>query len=458
MKRLKHGKVKSNPWKFVVALIATIFICSLLILFIEISQQKDDINVTNNIEIVRDTSKESIIESVKQHVSSPQNLRSQEKPNIQQNLRRGVPMDEEKTELHKSSIDLSSLKPSLGVNTTLLIICSKRPDYLEKTLSYVVQYHPGDGLPILISEDGKDPGVLRVIDEARTRLNNKFPNSELTHISHPGYNKRYENGYFKLSAHFKWALQQTFQSIYTKRVIILEEDLQISPDFFHFFAATKDLLDRDATLLAVSAWNDNGLHSLVKDPRQLYRSDFFPGLGWMLPRRVYEELIGKWPRAYWDDWLREPNQRMGRHTIRPEVCRTFHFGTHGVSNAQYSEYLNSIHLNDVLVDFTEQDLSYLEPDAWDRQYLGEVRAAELVTPDQFSKVIQRLKQGDINGGPGVKVLYHGLEGGRRSFPAVAHWAGAMDNIKAGVPRTAYKGIVSVWKEGVKLHLVPDNFR
>ena len=35
-------------------------------------------------------------------------------------------------------------------------------------------------------------------------------------------------------------------------------------------------------------------------------------------------------------------------------------------------------------------------------------------------------------------------------------AGIMDNIKANVPRTAYHGIVTVWKEGTKLHIVPDD--
>ncbi|CAN0431060.1 unnamed protein product, partial [Ectocarpus sp. 13 AM-2016] len=32
------------------------------------------------------------------------------------------------------------------------------------------------------------------------------------------------------------------------------------------------------------------------------------------------------PEAYWDDWLRDPRRRKGRQFIRPEVCRTFHFG------------------------------------------------------------------------------------------------------------------------------------
>lgn len=30
----------------------------------------------------------------------------------------------------------------------------------------------------------------------------------------------------------------------------------------------------------------------------LYRSDFFPGLGWMLTRTTWDELSPKWPKAY----------------------------------------------------------------------------------------------------------------------------------------------------------------
>ena len=42
------------------------------------------------------------------------------------------------------------------------------------------------------------------------------------------------------------------------------------------------------SFLAISAWNDNGLRNLVQDPKALYRSDFFPGLGWMLNKSVWE--------------------------------------------------------------------------------------------------------------------------------------------------------------------------
>ena len=39
---------------------------------------------------------------------------------------------------------------------------------------------------------------------------------------------------------------------------------------------------------------------------QVVRSDFFPGLGWMMNRQLWEELGSRWPTGYWDDWIREP--------------------------------------------------------------------------------------------------------------------------------------------------------
>jgi hypothetical protein len=57
----------------------------------------------------------------------------------------------------------------------------------------------------------------------------------------------------------------------------------------------------------------------VNDATAVLRSSFFPGLGWMVGRRVWEELGPLWPDAYWDDWLREPARQKGREILRPEV-------------------------------------------------------------------------------------------------------------------------------------------
>jgi alpha-1,3-mannosyl-glycoprotein beta-1,2-N-acetylglucosaminyltransferase len=329
-----------------------------------------------------------------------------------------------------------------------------------------LQFHPRASVPIVISQDGDNGEVNRVIEEAEKQFKALSTGSSITleHVHHRAdRNIRYENGYFKLADHFKFALNYVFheRSLPAQRVIILEEDLQIAPDFFEYFAATKDLLDNDPTLLAVSAWNDNGFKTLVEDNRVIYRSDFFPGLGWMMTRKLWDELSVKWPRAYWDDWLREPKQRQNRHILRPEVCRTLHFGIHGVSNAQYSEYLESIRLNEEYIKFTEMDLSYLSSEQrWDDFYLDhQVRTAKLMSFGQLRNLLESGTRGSAN--DHVKVIYGTYDEGSRapdSYTTYCHFLGCMNNVKAGVPRTAYKGVTTIHKAGYTIHLVPKSFK
>ena len=72
-------------------------------------------------------------------------------------------------------------------------------------------------------------------------------------------------GYFKLSRHYKWALTQTFDIMQYDTIIIVEDDLEVAPDFFEYFEATKSLLEKDPTLCCVSAWNDNGKKECTRE-------------------------------------------------------------------------------------------------------------------------------------------------------------------------------------------------
>ena len=66
-------------------------------------------------------------------------------------------------------------------------------------------------------------------------------------------------GYAYLSVHYGWALTTLFEQVGSggapahESVIILEEDIEVTPDFFAYFTATSPLLHADPTLLAVSA-------------------------------------------------------------------------------------------------------------------------------------------------------------------------------------------------------------
>ena len=85
---------------------------------------------------------------------------------------------------------------------------------------------------------------------------------------------------------------------------------------------------------------------------------------------LWKEIGPKWPRSYWDDWMRDPAQRQERACIRPEISRTKTFGKIGVSNGLFfDKHLKYIVLNTKFVPFTVMDLSYLEKGNYDTRYI-----------------------------------------------------------------------------------------
>lgn len=66
--------------------------------------------------------------------------------------------------------------------------------------------------------------------------------------------------------------------------------MELAPDFFSYFQATSALLDIDSSLFCVSSWNDHGQSQFVQNETQLYRSDFFPGLGWMMVSSTWKDV------------------------------------------------------------------------------------------------------------------------------------------------------------------------
>merc|ERR1719440_2551312 len=145
-------------------------------------------------------------------------------------------------------------------------------------------------------------------------------------------------------------------------------------------------------MFCVSAWNDNGDNTLVSDPRGVFRTEFFPGLGWMMDRRFWDEVRDRWAVAYWDEFMRRPDVRRGRHCIRPEVSRSYTFGEEGVSKGQFFKtHLSRIALNDQAIDWSKEDLSFLKsPDAYEQHLTKELQQALPVS----------LNEVDMNARPG----------------------------------------------------------
>jgi alpha-1,3-mannosyl-glycoprotein beta-1,2-N-acetylglucosaminyltransferase len=336
----------------------------------------------------------------------------------------------------------------------LLVICYNRPDYLRRTLQAVSDRLPRYNRPhVYVSQDGEDAGVAAVAADFAQVFARRHPDVPFAHLRHPpgalrGAPKAWETGYFKLAQHFGWALGELFARGHP-RVIVLEDDIEVAPDFFDFFSATEPLLDADRTLLAASAYADTGQAAFVDDARQLLRSDFFPGLGWMLTRHAWEELGPKWPEAYWDDWLREPPNRRARQFLRPEVSRAVTFGEAGTSNgAFFAQFLGNVRLNAQPVDWGAEDTSYLERETFAADLRRALAGAREVVGLADFVAAQCAPGGGGGGAGGGEDLKHAYEG-TGGYASVASAFGFISDLKAGVPRTGYAGAVIVKHSGCR---------
>uniref|UniRef100_A0A915EBK9 Alpha-1,3-mannosyl-glycoprotein 2-beta-N-acetylglucosaminyltransferase n=1 Tax=Ditylenchus dipsaci TaxID=166011 RepID=A0A915EBK9_9BILA len=155
--------------------------------------------------------------------------------------------------------------------------------------------------PIVISHDCDNSEVKQAAKEFASQVHYvKHISSETARLKVPVSHQRYAM-YYKISRHYRLGLTHVFEKMNHTSVIITEDDLDISPDFFHYFNAARWLLHRDKSLYCVSAWNDNGKPNLIDSNAKslLYRSDFFSGLGWMMTNELWKEIGNRWPPGFW---------------------------------------------------------------------------------------------------------------------------------------------------------------
>ena len=206
------------------------------------------------------------------------------------------------------------------------IIASNRPHYLYRMLR------------TLLSANGANPDMITVfIDGFYDEPLAVAELFGLRGVQHAPIGVRNA----RISQHYKSSLSSTFQLFpRAKYAIVLEEDLDVSPDFFSYFSQLVGVLDTDPTLYCVSAWNDQGYEHTSGDPSAVYRVETMPGLGWMLKRSLYSgELEPRWPTPDktwdWDMWMRLPEIRKGRECLIPDMSRTYHFGSSGLNMNTY---------------------------------------------------------------------------------------------------------------------------
>ncbi|KAG0491550.1 hypothetical protein HPP92_004948 [Vanilla planifolia] len=292
-------------------------------------------------------------------------------------------------DLEKKSLQGKSIHAETSVAAVVIMACN-RPDYLARTILSVMKYHSvvSSKFPLFVSQDGTNPYVKKTALSYGQITYLQHIDLEPVHTERPGE----LIAYYKIARHYKWALDELFLKHNFERVIILEDDMEIAPDFFDYFEATAKLLNKDK----------------LKDVRK------------------------------------------DRQFIRPEICRTYNFGEHGSSMGQFfKQYLESIKLNDIHVDWKSMDLNYLMEGKFSRHFAKAVMSAtEINEPDVVSKA--KNAEGD------VQIQYRD----QSEFERIAGQFGIFQEWKDGIPRTAYKGVVVFRHQSLKriFFVGPDSFR
>jgi alpha-1,3-mannosyl-glycoprotein beta-1,2-N-acetylglucosaminyltransferase len=132
--------------------------------------------------------------------------------------------------------------------------------------------------------------------------------------------------------------------------------------------------------------------------------------------------------------------------IRPEVSRTHTFGKVGVSRGQfYDEHLKEIKLNTERVDFEALDLGYLLKENYDQRLVERIGRAPVVSLEEAVNLVdttcdQRVEYRD-----------------EHTFSVCAARFGLMTDVRGGVARTGYLGVVEFWYKSRRIFLVPADF-
>lgn len=331
-------------------------------------------------------------------------------------------------------------------SSAVLVIAHSRAAYLERCLSSILSHHPGSrNWPVIISMDRQDGEPHADVAEIVSRAVEKGSalGIELYPWAHEqSYEQDVENGsgfvdslaYRRISRHYEWALSRVFAEGILEypvldRVVIVEDDMEVSSDFFAYFTALAPLLHEDDSLFCVSAWNDNGIESLALNHSQFHRTDFFPGLGWMLSRQLWEELQPKWPKMFWDDWMRKEEQRRGRQCIRPEVSRTANFGKVGVSQSfQFEKHVSKVVLARKAADFASLNLSYLGQEEYHHYIFS--RMSNAVQLKYSNYLTSKPQDADV-------IAFYPDE----HLDAIGKRTGIMADDRDGLRRTSYKGVI-----------------
>lgn len=118
----------------------------------------------------------------------------------------------------------SKFQSSRVVIPILVMACNRVS--VKRCLDKLLEYRPSPELfPIIVSQDCGHTETANVIASYGSKLTH-IKQPDLSEISVPAGHSKFQ-GYYKISRHYRWALNQVFNSFSYSAVIIVEDDLEV---------------------------------------------------------------------------------------------------------------------------------------------------------------------------------------------------------------------------------------
>lgn len=133
----------------------------------------------------------------------------------------GIEINED---IENNKLETSAAPPEVII-PILVIACDRVT--VKRSLDRLIQYRPSPELhPIIVSQDCGHSETARVIGSY---------GDQVTHIRQPDLSDirvrpehRKFQGYYKIARHYRWALNQVFNTFSHSTVVIVEDDLEVS--------------------------------------------------------------------------------------------------------------------------------------------------------------------------------------------------------------------------------------
>lgn len=151
-------------------------------------------------------------------------LKSQKKILLQIKSHRSLREDGKDDEMDAKQ--QSDAEPSPPVVIPILVIACNRVT-VKRCLDKLIEHRPSAELhPIIVSQDCGHEETANAIASYGSQLTH-IKQPDLSDVAVPSQHKKFQ-GYYKISRHYRWAMNQVFNTFSYTSVVIVEDDLEVT--------------------------------------------------------------------------------------------------------------------------------------------------------------------------------------------------------------------------------------